>query len=560
MDPADRFVEALRRFTCGQQSRKYGKGTVDAVRAQLYAGKSLEIVTPWCRVSSLQGRWDACDRQEAVESGLPLVQSEEDAFRRFQRFLEAIDGTGIEIDWYVVPAPSTDPRAWLCPAAVDAYSTAFEAAAERLCPDASVPTLDASVGMSDGGLGKDILTLCDLNAMMLRQRLVPNDDQREAVRDALRAVRSLFHESVRGGGSLADAHETFSRLALRRMGAEIVRVGRTSEALFGPQSSFDDRLLQAFLRSYEAAAEAYNAAVRDHSQVSLDLEHREVPYFVVISGEGNATLCLDPSWKAVDDVRKAIERQAAGKTWALVPKAVALYPFMWTTAREILSEGGAPYRVQSLAFWELLREAGLLSGIGKTFSSVRVGLSALDALSAFRGSIRLPAYLADAFGTTEISAADFSARWRDVRAAASESLTTFSGKLSGSVPVLAELLHARGAIDSSFLAFMLENVRTYRRANERRCDTEHLGRAEASFRNARSREFQGVGLIREVYGDMSAYLRLKAYRAIVQAMRVRDSLARWNERPHLASVLAVPGWLDEIVKTATIRIEHPPRL
>ncbi len=220
-------------------------------------------------------------------------------------------------------------------------------------------------------------------------------------------------------------------------------------------------LLEVFTRRYDRAAAIYNRAI-EQAQVPLHplrTDDGELPFFASFQHEGSYVrtgvflrekhlrigdwefpLTADGGIPTAEMARAGIIA-LAGKAMLLVIQAR-----IGAAGRPLaLPYRGSPYVPAAHRLAADLAREGLLTAPLQPI--IRVRLRFLDRLPAISKPIRLPEYLAAAFGQDEIPAAEFGRNWADLAADAAarlESFRTDQGRLQWQRDNLADLL---GRID-----------------------------------------------------------------------------------------------------------------
>lgn len=212
-----------------------------------------------------------------------------------------------------------------------------------------------------------------------------------------------------------------------------LRATRTTELLkFNPKTSTLPRfdLVNLFVSpdSAEEARNAYNEALKGAEIYGLErFGTGAIPFDLVVPGKGRGTVRIgnraiivmtpDPQFisikqplRHVQDLAQAISGKF-GENCVLVGKAVSLIGMLAREFVFVFHEGASSYVKYSRKMFELLEGKGL--GL-KLNPILRVRLNTWDALSDCNTWIRLPEPLEGPFGTEELRAESFAARWRDV--------------------------------------------------------------------------------------------------------------------------------------------------
>ena len=220
---------------------------------------------------------------------------------------------------------------------------------------------------------------------------------------------------------------------------EPVRLDRSSN-LFATGADPDrTALLELFLRDYDLAAGLYNEAIAETSSElrPLKTSEGELPFFATLSHnermvrtgvflDGASIRIGRRSFPLAPEQRLPLDKLADGGIRCLPGKAMLL------AIQVRLGSGGAPlalphkgslYMHTAVRLAEKLSSAGLLPG--QLHPIVRVRLRLLDRMRETQTPIRLPEYLAAAFGSEEIPASQLGANWEDVQESATRALASF---------------------------------------------------------------------------------------------------------------------------------------
>ncbi|MGQ9731023.1 MAG: hypothetical protein ACUVX8_07075 [Candidatus Zipacnadales bacterium] len=191
--------------------------------------------------------------------------------------------------------------------------------------------------------------------------------------------------------------------------------------------------LQAFLchRVGFCARETYNDAVVGQGMYGLDqFGEGAIPFDLIVPGRGRGTLrILDHEIRAefesgplsipteervylLEDLAALIE-EAVGPNAAVAGKAL-LGPVMFCSEAVLVLHEGASAYVPRTRLWlsRLNRTCASL----RTYPILRLTHHAYDALAKVKVTFRLPAHLAEAFGSERVTAANFAGRWKSVLA------------------------------------------------------------------------------------------------------------------------------------------------
>ena len=207
-----------------------------------------------------------------------------------------------------------------------------------------------------------------------------------------------------------------------------------------PRFRFVDLFLNPATR--QTARDAYSAAVAGGGMYGLDeFGPGAMPFDIVVPGIGRGTLHVTSSGVTVDlpgehklalsgvSVTTVAElasllKEKLGENVILVGKAVALISMIAAEFLILFHETASGYTDRTLAMNDAIRATGISLDL---LPIVRLQHGTWDALAAAGESVafRLPNHLAQAFGRQEITADEFSARWRSVAEEQKQALTVF---------------------------------------------------------------------------------------------------------------------------------------
>jgi len=224
----------------------------------------------------------------------------------------------------------------------------------------------------------------------------------------------------------------FYRLLLGEMPANIKLTASSELFRFGPETAGRQRFspLGIFLdpATRLIARRAYDAAVAGSGIYTLNhFGPYALPFDLVIPGRGRGTIAVTPNEVRIhtpqmitlplaepventEALAKVIAEQL-GPDCALVGKAVIFILMIAQEFMLVFHAGASAYLEHSHEVLEFLSKEGIELGC---YPILRVRHQTWEALGATPATLRLPEHLAQAFGETEITAADFSARWREV--------------------------------------------------------------------------------------------------------------------------------------------------
>ena len=272
-------------------------------------------------------------------------------------------------------------------------------------------------------------TLESFPASACRRRANDWFDREEALVERL--VREL------AAGKLVDL---YARWLGEHLGGA-VRLGLTSELFACSRADAPGlRLVAPFVRDYPAAARLYNEAVAE-SGVSLhplDTRAGELPLFATFAREGHLVRAGAsfrngmvevpglPPVRPGDDGSLPPENLAAAGVRCVAGKAALLVTQVrcGPGGEELaLPHRGSGYMPAAHGLVRKLTVAGMLDGPPKPV--VRVRLCLLDRIAAVDAPVRLPAYLAEAFGEAEVPCRKLAESWREIAGAAAARLESF---------------------------------------------------------------------------------------------------------------------------------------
>ena len=215
---------------------------------------------------------------------------------------------------------------------------------------------------------------------------------------------------------------------------ELMRTTTTVEYLrFNRETAGRARFqpVQVFLcdRVGQCARETYNEVIAGEGMYALDqFGEGAIPFDLVVPGRGRGTLrVFDREVRAeladdplvvhtpervvlLEDLAAVLE-DAVGPEVAIVGKAL-LGPVMFCSeAVLVLHEGASAYVPRTQAWLDRLNAS---CGSLRAMPILRLGHRAYDALPACKAVFRLPAHLAEAFGTPTATAQEIGRRWRTV--------------------------------------------------------------------------------------------------------------------------------------------------
>lgn len=212
-----------------------------------------------------------------------------------------------------------------------------------------------------------------------------------------------------------------------------LETGSTTELLRFNKSTFAQprfALVELFLNpaTRETARRCYNEAVQNSGIYQLDkFGEGALPFDVVIPGQGRGTLrlhqnniiietdtpqviCSDCNPETLEQLANILE-STFGPDVTLVGKAVTLISMLGTEFIFVFHEKASSYTAFTQQMNRSLRAAGMKLPL---HPMLRLKYSTWNALGAADADFILPEHLADAFETSQISAAQFAKQWQNV--------------------------------------------------------------------------------------------------------------------------------------------------
>ncbi len=205
------------------------------------------------------------------------------------------------------------------------------------------------------------------------------------------------------------------------------------------------------------AQEAYNQSVARTEVYTL---HRfgtgAIPFDLIVPGHGRGTIrlgnraiivmtpkplfiSLKKPLTGLEDLAAAIEKKF-GPNCTLTGKAVSLIGMLACEHVFVFHEGGSGYVNRTREFHKKLSTAGLMLDLKPV---LRIRYEPWDALGKCCTWFAMPEPFQQAFGTSELCAASFSARWRDV-VKEQEALLEKLGQLARPIDLIEYLAQAKG--------------------------------------------------------------------------------------------------------------------
>jgi hypothetical protein len=224
----------------------------------------------------------------------------------------------------------------------------------------------------------------------------------------------------------------FYRLLLGEM-PDNVKLTASSELFrFNPETALRERFspMGIFLNpaTRMVARRAYDAAVTGSGIYTLDhFGPYALPFDLVIPHRGRGTIAVTPNEVRIHTpqvitlpLAEPVESLPAlakviaenlGPDCALVGKAVIFILMITQEFMLVFHSGASAYMEHSHEMLEFLAKEGIELGC---YPILRIRQQTWEAIGATSATLRLPEHLAGAFGREEITAADFSAQWREV--------------------------------------------------------------------------------------------------------------------------------------------------
>lgn len=324
-------------------------------------------------------------------------------------------------------------------------------------------------------------------------------------------------------------------------------------------------MMELFLADYETARSAYNAAARTGEDKRHTLGSGALPFYAVVRTHGGTLVRRDLAYEPGDSYNQVLERatQPGEEVGAVLGKAITLMADLRTMGDLVLVEGGSSYAHQSVAFLDAV-SGNLPDGVC-TNPIQRLHFHALDALENVDHSIRLPPYLARAFGHAEISGPDFAHNWRNVVEQAERAVAELSGHSSHLIKHINTLRRLGLLTDTTERLLLLHKQqkgahKTAKQVCFRNVYAKGISKAEQTRRRdaaLRQKDSLDASIgLSEIDAVHELILRSLEYRrawALREQFQVIESLRYWNKRPFTHWVVGLPGWLDAILKRAELR-------
>lgn len=265
-------------------------------------------------------------------------------------------------------------------------------------------------------------------------RAFPADDARRRIAEWFSAEEDRLACLLAAceGGTLVDLYRRW----LAGYVAGRADVGLTS-ALFAlgadPQRT---ALLERFVRDYDLASALYNEAIEETGLKLRPLKRRdgELPFFAAFRFAGRrvrshafyrdgAIHVAGRSFALAEPGRLPLAAMRDAGIACLAGKAILLILQVRLTDALAVPYRGSQYLPASFALQRKCEVAGLLPGPLRALFRVRLGL--LERIRPLDAVIRLPDYLAEAFGRQEVTARELADGWADLADEADRRLQRF---------------------------------------------------------------------------------------------------------------------------------------
>jgi hypothetical protein len=252
--------------------------------------------------------------------------------------------------------------------------------------------------------------------------------------DHLRAIAQETYDA-NPGATLADYYKALLSKLYSFVAGEQVELEetKTTELLkFNKktcsQARFDLVNLFVSPESADIARQAYNEAIKGSEIYGLDrFGTGAIPFDLVIPGKGRGTLRIGPKaivvmthepqfitltkpLRHIQDLASAI-CEKLGEDCVLIGKAVTLIGMLAREFVFVFHEGASSYIKHTRKMHEILQAEG--HGL-KMNPILRINLDAWGALQGCNTWLQLPEPFQGPFGTEDVAAQSFAARWRDV--------------------------------------------------------------------------------------------------------------------------------------------------
>lgn len=303
-----------------------------------------------------------------------------------------------------------------------------------------------------------------------------------------------------------------------------------------------------------AACSAYDSAIRGSGLYELSrFGSGAIPFDLIIPGRGRGTvrlgtrgaviMCAKPQFlsfkrplTSISEFADAVDAKF-GPNCVLVGKAVTLIGMLAREFVFVFHEGASSYVKHSRRFHELLAGEGMPLAMNPI---LRVRYDVWNSLKVCCSWLRLPEPFQRTFGTEELCAPSFSARWKDVAKEQEELLATLA-TLRRPIELIRFLDRTHGG-SWKVLAEEYESLH------------EVLGNKERSIEEGRSRRFALYDLVRRLRGKRVEAERQKGdqfrkkifeRQATPEDMAERERLAKAVDEV-IAEVVAVRQQVQEL--------------
>ncbi|MBU6321122.1 MAG: hypothetical protein KGI78_04085 [Patescibacteria group bacterium] len=344
--------------------------------------------------------------------------------------------------------------------------------------------------------------------------------------------------------------EIVSRL-LTAFGGERVGVTSTHAAVTSRGQPYSN-VFATFVGNYRRACALYNEALAATTESVVPLDEGELPFYAIVKDENGLHRMplqmpgplsgTDPEKVLASAADEAVSKKR--ELVAICGKAIMLMLELREERAAATVREGSPYLPAARRFAALAERD--LPGFPVLHSGYYVHLDALDALADVEGTIRLPSYLANTFGTERIACADLAHSWQFYAEQAERRADRLTGKdpvallpaldeagVTTGVPeeLLRPILAMRTAYNAALKDAFGAPDRTQREQQKSWVDDVYRG----SFLN---------GLHKQALAGLDL-LRAQALR---KELGVAKSLRYWNSRPFALWVATFPGWMEAIAK------------
>ena len=410
--------------------------------------------------------------------------------------------------------------------------------------------------------GVDIAPLTKCFTGKLRRPLLR--DLRQVCEDSdTQAFDALFGINANSEGAWPDVATGLLRqyLDLHGVNGEVTLTTSVDKFADGSLS------LQLFVDQYDLVRVAYNEAMYPaegevETEFVQTLEQGELPHYAIVR-HGQVLRRVNLSYKSGDTVDSVLAR-VDGEVVAVLAKAVPLTIDFRSMGTIVMAMKGSAYWPKAVRFMKLLEER--LSKPPKLHGVSRLHFHALDALEDVDAQLRLPPYLAKAFGTAQITGVEFASRWRTVV----EHAMVEANRLAGDdLMLVANVLREQDVLGQSTFELLRQLERILADYRESSQDIfaalkgKMMSKGERAAASAKANEAKAVldrsvnpGLVKAAKAGILAGVDTMRARLIVEHVAVASSLQYWDVRPFTHWVEAVPGWYEGIRARAEL-IEDP---